>query len=122
MTGFVFPLVLVLRLVLRGLRSRSSAPAIEPLPTLSAPELVVVAAPPPPAPDPLCYSCTFAQVARGFDAGEEMVLCVFGGIVRGLPFAVRECSTFRPRAAREGSADIGFGVDSAPANQPALAN
>jgi len=116
MTGFnVLPLLLLVRLALRALKSRSRAPAIEPVPPLLAPELVVIAAPPPPAPEPLCYSCTFAQVARGFGVGEEMVLCVLGGIVRGLPFAVRECTTFRARAASERSAGIGFGSGSAPA-------
>jgi len=116
MTGFnVLPLVLLVRLALRALRSRSSAPAIETLPPLSAPELVVIAAPPPPVPEPLCYSCTFAQVSRGFNTGEESVLCSFGEFLRVVPYAVRECTAFRPRAARGRRRAIGFGADSAPA-------
>lgn len=46
--------------------------------------------------DPLCYSCNWVHMQRGFRESEEIVFCNFGDL-RLVPFRVRECTDYRNR-------------------------
>ena len=46
--------------------------------------------------DPLCHSCKWVHMQRGFRESEELVFCNYNDI-RVVPFPVRECSDYRNR-------------------------
>jgi hypothetical protein len=43
---------------------------------------------------PLCETCVYAHIARGFRESEELVLCARHEPVHRVPFRVRECSGY----------------------------
>ena len=48
----------------------------------------------PPGRDSLCYSCTWAQVVRGFRDCELLVFCERQFPSHKIPFPVRECTNY----------------------------
>ena len=45
---------------------------------------------------PLCHTCNWVHMQRGFRESEEIVFCNLGDL-RPVPFPVRECSDYRNR-------------------------
>jgi hypothetical protein len=43
---------------------------------------------------PLCETCLYAHIERGFRESEELVLCAAHEPVHRVPFRVRECSRY----------------------------
>jgi hypothetical protein len=43
---------------------------------------------------PLCETCVYAHITRGFRESEELVLCAAHEPVHRVPFRVRECSGY----------------------------
>jgi hypothetical protein len=43
---------------------------------------------------PLCETCVYAHIARGFRESEELVQCAAHEPVHRVPFRVRECSGY----------------------------
>ncbi len=46
--------------------------------------------------EPLCRSCKWVHMQRGFRDSEEIVFCNYDGM-RKIPFPVRECSDYKNR-------------------------
>jgi hypothetical protein len=55
----------------------------------------------PPEGEPLCRTCRFAHIQRGFRESEELILCGFGNPLRALPFKVAQCTDFADRTVPE---------------------
>lgn len=47
----------------------------------------------------LCQYCTYAHIARGYSAKQELTYCTYAGVARELTFAVSDCSMFCNRNA-----------------------
>jgi hypothetical protein len=47
--------------------------------------------------EPLCETCVYAQVRRGFRESEMLVICVAQDPALRVPFPVRECSVYRDK-------------------------
>ncbi len=58
--------------------------------------------------EPLCATCAWSHIARGYGEGEERVFCRFGGGFRPLEFAVRECTDYTPREETSAGGRAGF--------------
>ena len=43
----------------------------------------------------LCTACQFSHVVRGYEKGEELILCGYAFPPREILFPVRECTDFR---------------------------
>jgi hypothetical protein len=46
---------------------------------------------------PLCETCAFAHVKRGFRESEVLVICVAADPAHRVPFPIRECSVYRDK-------------------------
>lgn len=46
---------------------------------------------------PLCETCVYAHVRRGFRESEMLVICVAQDPALRVPFPVRECSVYRDK-------------------------
>lgn len=44
--------------------------------------------------EPLCATCAYALIARGYGEREKLTACTYGGSVRPLKFAVLECTLY----------------------------
>ena len=58
-----------------------------------------------PAPAPrtgLCTGCVYAHIVRGYAPREEITFCGYAFPQREVPFAVRECTDYRPKRERDG--------------------
>lgn len=47
--------------------------------------------------EPLCETCVYAHVRRGFRESEVLVVCVAQEPALRVPFPVRECSVYRDK-------------------------
>lgn len=61
----------------------------------------------------LCAGCVFAHIVRGHARGEEMFSCGYAFPLRVIPFAVRDCTDFKPLPAPEARRGPGFGEQAA---------
>ena len=55
----------------------------------------------------LCPTCVYAVTQKGFK-GEELTSCGFGGGLRELKFAVRECTAYIDRHVTKPERVVGF--------------
>lgn len=55
----------------------------------------------PPEGEPLCRTCRYAHIQRGFRESEEIILCGFGTPLRAIPFKVAQCTDFADRTVPE---------------------
>jgi hypothetical protein len=58
--------------------------------------------------DPLCRKCKYAHVERGYNAGEERLLCGLNGALILLEFAVRDCTDYIERRVPHVRVRVGF--------------
>jgi len=49
--------------------------------------------------EPLCATCAYALIVRGYGEREKLTACTYGGSVRPLKFAVSECTLYSNRNA-----------------------
>jgi len=51
----------------------------------------------PPYGPPLCETCVYAHVKRGYRESEVLVICVASEPAHRVPFPIRECSVYRDK-------------------------
>ena len=44
--------------------------------------------------EPLCNTCAYAHIARGYRDRQKLIACTFGGTVRPLKFVVSDCTLY----------------------------
>jgi len=47
--------------------------------------------------EPLCETCVFSHVKRGFRESEVLVICIAAKPAHRVPFPIRECSVYRDK-------------------------
>ena len=69
--------------------------------------------------EPLCFTCVYALIQRGFRESEEEVYCVYGQF-RPVRFKVRECTAFCSRVlpTRYEMEKIALVIPTSPARKP----
>jgi len=50
----------------------------------------------------LCTACVYAHVVRGYEPCEVLIACGYAFPPREVPFAVRECTDYKPKRKRSG--------------------
>ena len=70
--------------------------------------------------EPLCNTCYWAHIQRGFAASEEVVLCAFLRPARPVPFKVSQCTDYCDKRipSRRDMEDIAWIIRTKDVNRP----
>lgn len=53
----------------------------------------------------LCAACAYSRIVLGYSPGDSLLTCGYAFPPQSIPFAVRECTDFRPKRETRGAAD-----------------